>query len=113
MPKAIFGFSKWFLLLLTFFLGRSVVAGEAPSMDADAYNHRGVASYKKGQYDQAIADYTKALEINPNDAEIYNNRGVVYGATRRDDQAIADLTKALEINGKYAEAYNNRGVIYW
>src|ERR1700741_3153535 len=113
MPKAIFGFSKWFLLLLTLFLGRTAVAAEAPSMDAEAYNHRGIAYYKQGQYDQAIADYTKALQIKPSDAEVYNNRGVVYGVTGQYDQAISDFTKALEINPKYAEAYNNRAYAYY
>ena len=32
----------------------------------------------KGQYDQAISEYTKFIEINPEYAEAYNNRGAVY-----------------------------------
>jgi len=29
-----------------------------------------------GNHNSAIADYTKAIELNPADAEAYNNRGI-------------------------------------
>jgi tetratricopeptide (TPR) repeat protein len=81
--------------------------------DAEAYYNRGLAYQLKKEYDKAIADYTKAIEINPNDAEAYNNRGLAYGSKKEYDKAIADYTKAIEINPKYAEAYYNRGLAYF
>jgi len=45
-------------------------------MDGEIYYNRGVAYHKKGLFDEAIADYTRAIEINPEDAEAYHNRGV-------------------------------------
>jgi tetratricopeptide (TPR) repeat protein len=39
------------------------------------YNNRGVAYYDNKQYDQAIADYNRAIEINPKDAYPFSNRG--------------------------------------
>ncbi len=66
----------------------------------------------KGQYERAIADFTKAIEIDPNDPKAYNNRGVAYGNKGQYDQAIADFTKALEIDPKYDKAYYNRGRTY-
>jgi len=39
--------------------------------DAEAYNNRGLAYSDKGQYDQAISDFTKALEIKPRFAAAY------------------------------------------
>jgi Flp pilus assembly protein TadD len=80
--------------------------------DAAFYVNRGNDSANKGKYDQAIADYNKALEINPMHAEVYNNRGLAYGKKGQYDQAISDFNKALEINPRDAEAYNNRGVAY-
>ena len=63
-------------------------------------------------YDQAISEYTKAIELNPNSAEAYYHRGFTYGEKGQYDQAISDYNKTLEINPRYAEAYYNRGVAY-
>ena len=54
-----------------------IVAGcaeiQRPSLDADSYVKRGLTYADKGQYDKAISDYNKAIEINPRDAMAYSN----------------------------------------
>jgi tetratricopeptide (TPR) repeat protein len=52
--------------------------GEIHPKDADVYYNRGLDYYNKGQYDQAISDYTKAIEINPNDADAYKHRACLF-----------------------------------
>ena len=79
----------------------------------EAYNHRGHVYSNKGDFDRAIADFTKALELNPNDMEAYNHRGHVYSNKGDFDRAIADFTKALELNPDYASAYLYRGFAYY
>lgn len=74
---------------------------------------RGNAHSNKGQYDQAIADFSKAVEINPRFAEAYYNRGNAYRAKREYKEAILNYTKAIEINPTNdMAAYQNRGHIY-
>ena len=75
-------------------------------------NNVGIAYSRKGLYDQAISDYTKALEINPGFAAPYQYRGHAYMAKGLYDEAISDYSKAQEINPKIAEVYQNRGFIY-
>jgi len=67
----------------------------------------------KGELDQAIADYTQALKINPEFVTAYSNRGLAYSDKGELDQAIADYTQALKINPEYVNAYNNRGIAYY
>jgi tetratricopeptide (TPR) repeat protein len=77
------------------------------------YLRRGIAYYNDSQYDQAISDFTKALEINPRDADAYSNRGSVYREKGQYEQAISDSNKALEINPNFGMAYYQRGRVYY
>ena len=77
-----------------------------------AYNNRGNAYGKKGQYDQAIKDFNRAIELKPDDALAYNNRGNAYQYKGEYDQAIKDISRAIELKPDYALAYNNRGYTY-
>ena len=67
----------------------------------------------KGDYDRALQDYTKAIDLKPNDAEAYNNRGGAYYLKEEYESAIVDFTKAIQLKPDYAEAYNNRGGAYY
>jgi len=73
---------------------------------------RGNAYLIKGQYDEAISDYNKALQINPKLAEAYCARGRTYLLKGEYEQAMSDLNKAIEMNPRLAEAYYNRGDAY-
>jgi lipoprotein NlpI len=75
------------------------------------YNNRGIAKVAKGDFDGAIADYGRALELDPKFAAAYNNRGMAK--LRKDldfDGAFADFNRALELDPKFAAAYNYRGI---
>ncbi len=83
-----------------------------PKTEVDAHYDSGVAYYNKGQYDEAISDFTKALEINPKFAEAHYYRGIAYAKKGQYEEAISDYNKALEINPRYALAYYGRGLVY-
>ncbi|MFM6323752.1 MAG: tetratricopeptide repeat protein [Microcystis panniformis] len=65
--------------------------------------------YEKGDFQGAIADYSRAIELNPNDYHSYMMRGVIRGNLGDRQGAIADYTKAIEINPTMPYAYINRG----
>ncbi len=71
---------------------------------------RGCALSSKGKYDEAIAEYTKAIELDPNFAYAYNNRGVAYKNKGQYDLAIADYNRAIELDPNDADYWNNKGV---
>ena len=50
-----------------------------------------------GNYDQAIADLDKAIELSPSLAKAYHNRGLTYLSLGEADKAILDFDKAIEI----------------
>ena len=77
---------------------------------AGEYFNSGDQKDEAKDYSGAIADYTKAIEINPNYAKAYNNRGISKKNLKDYYGAIADYTKAIEINPNFADAYYNRGI---
>ena len=83
---------------------------------AIVYNNRGIAYMSEGEYDCAIKDFTKAIEVKPDFAEGYNNRGVAYAEKSEMESAIEDFTTVINLKsiGKsdYIEAYYNLGLTY-
>ncbi len=75
----------------------------------------GAALLKRGYVDEAIAQYQKALEINPSlardpiMAHAHNNLGVDLAQKGRLDEAIEQFQKALKVASNDAEAHNNLG----
>ena len=65
--------------------------------DAEAYTSRGLEYLFKGQYDKAISDFNKAIEINPKYAEAYNNRAAACINLGKKDRACNDWQKACEL----------------
>jgi tetratricopeptide (TPR) repeat protein len=64
------------------------------------------------QYKQAVADATRALDIDPGDIEVLTIRGDAYRRTGRLMEALADLDRAIEIDPRYTGALVSRGKVY-
>ena len=50
--------------------------------------NQGVENSNLNQNDKTIADYTKAIELDPKSAMAYINRGAAYGKLKQNDEAI-------------------------
>ena len=50
-----------------------------------------------GEYEQALADLTKAIELNPESARGYCIRGGTYKKMGQAEKAIADFERFLEL----------------
>jgi len=89
---------------------------ESGSYPAEAYANRGIANEALGNFDAAVSDYSRALELlGPDSAErpeVLNNRGVAYLKLVKRDDALKDFSAAIELRPEYAEAYANRGRVY-
>jgi TPR repeat protein len=89
-----------------------IIQGPPSGALQTAYNNRGNASFAKGEHGRAIADYSRAIELDPADATAYFNRGRSFGITGQASQALADFSKAIELDPKLAVAYNSRGLAF-
>ncbi|MBL0340654.1 MAG: tetratricopeptide repeat protein [Bacteroidetes bacterium] len=80
--------------------------------DADFYISSGLAYGMTQQYDLAIADFTKAISIDPTNAEAFNNKGMYFTEKGVLDSALVFLNKAIEIKPDSYEAIYNKGNTY-
>lgn len=69
---------------------------------------RGIAKQAKGDLDGAIADYNRAIELDPNAPRVYDCRGFAKRTKGDLDGAIADYDKAIELDPQDANGYHNR-----
>ena len=76
------------------------------------YLNRGNSYLISGNFHEAIADYSQAIEINPNYAKAYDNRGIARSSIGEYDASIADHSKAIGINPSLVDAYLNRAAVY-
>ena len=88
----------WILVLLA--LGLSGCTGSGYNRYADDFYNQGIAWYQKGEYDRAVKDFTKVLEMAPEGMDnyvVYYNRGLAYYKLRDYDRAILDFDTGLQL----------------
>lgn len=67
------------------------------------YFNRGVVLQKKEEYQAAIQDYTKSIEIDPSSAKAYYNRAIAKMALSLNEDALKDLEIASRLGSEQAE----------
>ncbi len=89
-------------------------AGELPTeILAQVYYGLGIAYSAKGSHNQAINDYSEAIQLNPNNAWAYNNRCWSYALLRRAEEALHDCDQALRLLPDQPEILDSRALAYW
>jgi serine/threonine protein kinase/Flp pilus assembly protein TadD len=66
----------------------------------------------KGGLNQALAEYSMAIELEPRNTLLWHSRGSVHYYLREYPHALADFTKALELDLKNTAAWRWRGWVY-
>jgi tetratricopeptide (TPR) repeat protein len=78
-------------------------------LNAELLYARATNDFEMGDYNEAIENFTKAIEINSEYFDAYNTRGIVYATTGEFDLAIADYEMAIKLNPRFEYPYINRG----
>jgi len=88
------------------------VHAHARSEEAIKRNNFGADLLKQGRLDEAIAEFERAVQADPDYAAAYFNLAYAYERRDRSDDAIAQYKKALQLDPKNVLGQNNLGVLY-
>ena len=86
----------------------------ATAQDGNASIYRGNQFYKEGKYEQAIAEYQKALQLNPSNQDAkFNLANALYRA-KNYPEAEKSFTELNEVENKTLaqKSTYNKGVLY-
>jgi hypothetical protein len=79
---------------------------------AIAYNNRGTLQNGTDGADKALADFNRAIDLDPMFAKAYNNRGIAYLSEGNLESALKDFNQTIKLQPDYFDAYDNRGIIF-
>jgi tetratricopeptide (TPR) repeat protein len=92
----------------------SVIDGDLGDISerVKAHVRRGLIYSAQQRYEDAVADFTAAIQLNPQDADAYSMRGAVYRDLGRYSEAVSDLTQAIQLDPQSLQSYVMRGNVY-
>ncbi len=85
---------------------------ERGSAGAAVYRGRAEAHYQLGRIEEAIADFSAALEQLPDDADLLRTRAAALAKLERWHEALADYTRLIELRPDVANTYLARGYAF-
>lgn len=74
-----------------------------------AYNNKAAALGYLNRYEEALQNYDKAIQLNPNVSKFYNNKGFIYMSKGNYEEAIKWFDKAIQLEPKVTDYYLNKG----
>ena len=87
-------------------------SGATPTPSAGEHLDRGNDYLDQGQFDQAIAEFQAAIQLDPSDARAHYNLGLAYQKQGKLDEAAAAYLEALQTDPDIGDAHNNLGLVY-
>jgi len=80
---------------------------------AEAKKNEGNDFMRVEKFNEAIASYTNAIDLDPNNAIYYSNRAAAYAKLKDNKNSILDCEKALRIDPQYSKAYGRMGFAHF
>ncbi|MDR2428522.1 MAG: tetratricopeptide repeat protein [Candidatus Margulisbacteria bacterium] len=101
------------LLLAAVFMLKAFSVIFAKPLTAEKYNASGLRKYEAGNYNGAIKEYTRAIQVAPQDKLGYFGRANAYIQIYLYQKALLDYNKAIELDPVNSLYYANRANAYY
>lgn len=85
---------------------------EEQKKEAEDCKNKGNFHMKHSEFCEAVKEYSKAIELNPNNAVYFCNRAAAYSKLDQHSAAIVDCKKAIALDETYGKAYGRLGIAF-
>ncbi|CAI5986577.1 unnamed protein product, partial [Closterium sp. NIES-64] len=92
--------------------GREEEDGEA-ARSATELKEQGNAAFSRGEYEEAVGLFTRAIQADPSSSVLFSNRSAAHAAMKNFQQALHDGRKALQLQPRWAKAYSRIAVAHY
>src|SRR5204863_443719 len=75
--------------------------------DCRSFVDRGSFFMERKQFDQAIADFDRAIQLDEKSFDAFFHRGIAYDQVQRFTESISDYERAIELDKSQFDAANN------
>jgi tetratricopeptide (TPR) repeat protein len=89
--------------------GVSVSPQDVQTLEAWELYNKAFSLSSLGHLEEAVAQYTKVLELQPDNTDALNNKGVCLRKLGRAEEALVCYDRAVEVDKRNASAWSNKG----
>jgi serine/threonine-protein kinase len=80
---------------------------------APVHRIAGLLKENDGQYEEAVAEYQRAIEIEPTNSDAHRRLGQAYKANGQLDQAFTEFGRAVDLDRGYFKTYQDLGAFHF
>jgi stress-induced-phosphoprotein 1 len=80
------------------------------STEAQQLKAQGNAAFSKGDNQEAVTWFTKAIALDPTDHVFFSNRSAAYAAMSDYDNALKDAESCVKLAPTWAKGYSRLGL---
>jgi tetratricopeptide (TPR) repeat protein len=86
-------------------------AHAANAENPEVYLYRGIAHANRGQFNEAVRDLDKAVQLKPNEAKAHYYAGLAYNGIKRPDKMVEHFQMFLKLAPDAPEAARVRSLL--
>ena len=100
------------VLFAIILIGGSSMILACENWEARKHHSQGITYAEQGRFDEASAEFKRAISIDSDNAKVHYNLGAAYEKQGKYDLAVESCQKAIAINPDDAKAHYNLSCVY-
>jgi len=85
------------------------MSDRSEKLEADQHKAAGNKAFTEQRFDDAISEFSQAIDLDPSNHVYYSNRSGAYASLKQYDAALNDANKTIELSPQFIKGYSRKG----